>query len=163
MWSLPRDGVVAMPARSFNPDVSRRARPGSRLEQPVCWPQCARTHDHPHPYGCIYGACHGTDGWGCASRSQYPARHGWFRHVFMAGGSRQTHSLGGSPVINTQRVNLFGNFHRCVSNALAVLIVGEGFHDARARARTCALASRAASVIAVIAVMCVCGDVGACV
>ena len=103
-------------------------------------------------HGCIYGAWHGTNGWSCASRSPHPARHGWFRHVFMAGGSRQTHSLGGSPVLNTQRVNLFGNFHRCVSNALAVLIVGEGFHDARARARTCALASRAASVIAVMCV-----------
>lgn len=55
--------------------------------------------------------------------------------------------------MNTQRVNLFRNFRQCLSSALAVQIVGEGFHDIRAR--TGALASRAASVIAVIAVMCV--------
>ena len=132
--------------------------PASKRLRIPC-PQCARTHDHPHPYGCIYGACHGTDGWGCASQSQYPARHGWFSHVFMAGGLRQTLNLDGSPVMNTQRVNLFRNFRQCLSSALAVQIVGKGFHDIRAR--TGALASRAASVIAVMCV-CVCVDVGAC-
>ena len=59
--------------------------------------------------------------------------------ISSAGGSRQTHSLGSSPVITTQRVNLLGNFCWCLTHALAVQIVGEGFHDIRAR--TCALAA----------------------